>query len=254
MSSISPAQRIADAVAVQRAFLRNPFPPSDGVCSVCRGAAGSNYSLCFRCNGHRQEAGAFLADVVAPISYSVKNHQHAYNLISYKSQVPSPAAQFSLWALGVDFLIRHNACLSAPVGGPFTHLAAVPSTRGRVGEHPLLTVLVNRIGLPKISAISNAKYDNSDRDFHRDRFSVDPFGEGSESPRVMIIDDTWTTGARVQSLAYALKSAGATGVAAVVLGRHVNPADGQRYEPSRRLMDRIRTSPPFDSGRCVMDD
>ena len=39
---------------------------------------------------------------------------------------------------------------------------------------------------------------------------------------MLLIDDTWTTGANAQSAAAALKAAGAGRVAAVVIGRHVN--------------------------------
>ena len=39
---------------------------------------------------------------------------------------------------------------------------------------------------------------------------------------MLLIDDTWTTGANAQSAAAALKDAGAGTVAAVVIGRHLN--------------------------------
>jgi adenine/guanine phosphoribosyltransferase-like PRPP-binding protein len=39
-------------------------------------------------------------------------------------------------------------------------------------------------------------------------------------PAVLLVDDTWTTGARAQSAAIALHDAGAARVAVVVLGRH----------------------------------
>jgi orotate phosphoribosyltransferase len=42
---------------------------------------------------------------------------------------------------------------------------------------------------------------------------------------VLVIDDTWVSGGSAQSVAVALKLAGARRVAVVVLGRHVNPAD-----------------------------
>jgi hypothetical protein len=42
---------------------------------------------------------------------------------------------------------------------------------------------------------------------------------------VLVVDDTWVSGGSAQSVAAALKLAGARRVAVVVLGRHVNPAD-----------------------------
>ncbi|BAL88619.1 hypothetical protein AMIS_33990 [Actinoplanes missouriensis 431] len=71
-----------------------------------------------------------------------------------------------------------------------------------------------------------------------------------EGSRILLIDDTWTTGGRAQSLAFALKSSGAGGVAAVVLGRHVNPD----YEPAKPLINRLRSASSFDLHRCALED
>ena len=62
---------------------------------------------------------------------------------------------------------------------------------------------------------------------------------------VLVIDDTWTTGANVQSAATVLKEAGAQTVAAVVIGRHLNREWGQN---ERRLSALDR---PFDWTRCA---
>jgi len=40
---------------------------------------------------------------------------------------------------------------------------------------------------------------------------------------VLLIDDTWTTGARAQTAAAALIAAGAGPVATLAIGRHINP-------------------------------
>ncbi|MFF0379143.1 hypothetical protein [Actinoplanes missouriensis] len=51
-------------------------------------------------------------------------------------------------------------------------------------------------------------------------------------------------------MAFALKSSGAGGVAAVVLGRHVNPD----YEPAKPLINRLRSASSFDLHRCALED
>jgi orotate phosphoribosyltransferase len=62
---------------------------------------------------------------------------------------------------------------------------------------------------------------------------------------VLLIDDTWTTGASVQSAAAALRDAGAAGVAAVVVGRRVRP----EFQENER---RLRAIPrPFDWSKCA---
>ena len=96
-------------------------------------------------------------------------------------------------------------------------------------------------------------YSKDDRDFHADRFYVASLAGLRTAPHVLLIDDTWTTGGRIQSLAYALKAAGAARVAAIVLGRHVN-SDHKQYEPARQLIERIRAAEPFDTTRCAVDD
>ncbi len=63
---------------------------------------------------------------------------------------------------------------------------------------------------------------------------------------VLLIDDTWTTGANAQSAAAALKSAGAGRVAAVVIGRHLNR---EWHENDRRLRGITR---PFDWSHCAL--
>jgi predicted phosphoribosyltransferase len=63
---------------------------------------------------------------------------------------------------------------------------------------------------------------------------------------VLLIDDTWTSGASAQSAAGALQTAGAGKVAVLVIGRHVNPEYGANAA-------RLRTLPRgFDWDRCAV--
>jgi orotate phosphoribosyltransferase len=65
---------------------------------------------------------------------------------------------------------------------------------------------------------------------------------------VLLIDDTWTSGANAQSAAGALKSAGAGAVAVLVIGRHVN-------EDYRNNAARLRSLPrPFNWDVCGLHD
>jgi orotate phosphoribosyltransferase len=65
---------------------------------------------------------------------------------------------------------------------------------------------------------------------------------------VLLIDDTWTTGASAQSAAAVLKQAGARTVAAVVIGRHLNRGWHENDQRLRRLPR------PFDWSRCAFCD
>ena len=73
---------------------------------------------------------------------------------------------------------------------------------------------------------------------------IEPTGRLTGEP-VLLIDDTWTTGANAQSAAAALKRAGAGPVAAVVIGRHLN----RRWGSNDRQLNGLPK--PFDWDRCV---
>jgi len=174
--------------------------------------------------------------------------QHAHNLIIYKATQPSAPAQVNLSSLGILYIAYHWECLTGALGGPLTHIVTVPSTRGRQGPHPIETIITNRIRLPRLQPLVNTNYSPDDRDFHADRFWLPP--GAATGARVLLMDDTWTSGGRIQSLAYMLKATGAAGVAAVVLGRHVNP----EYGPARTLIRQLRAAPRFDLTRCALED
>lgn len=209
-------------VARRAHYLRNPLDPAPGICYVCRGPAKAGFSRCFTCEQHLTAAQSSVSDVVVPISYAVKRTQHAYALAAYKS-TPSREIQTSLLDLLMLFITDHHRCIAKAAHiDQWSHLAVVPSTRGRPGEHPLRTLIGNRFLLPWIHLTANTAVSPQLRAFHKDRFTVHTSSKDVAGAHVLLFEDTWTTGARVQSAAYAIKQAGAARVATVVLGRHVN--------------------------------
>lgn len=243
MSSSDPWQPYRESVARQAVFLRNPLPPGPGVCFVCRSAAKDGYDVCYPCRTHR-DASSLTADAVVPIAYALKGAQHAHHLATYKFEPPSYGARAALQALCVLFLSLHRPCFEDAVGGKLTHVVVVPSTRGRVGVHPLQALLKPSTSLPFLDARPSVEYAKDDRTFHRDRFTVPPVPDA----RVLLLDDTWTTGGRAQSLSHALKKAGARGVITVVLGRHLNG----RHDGSKGIVAQARDT-EFDITRCSLD-
>ncbi|SCE74860.1 hypothetical protein GA0070618_0624 [Micromonospora echinospora] len=169
------------------------------------------YAYCYPCQDHQTESGGLLADVVVPISYSPRNGQHHHHLRFYKATPPSRQARWSLLALLLLFLRDHRDCVARGVGGPLTHAVVVPSTGGRSGPHALQELVGDRLGLPWLTASTSPRYGSEERRFHADWFTVQPF-DRAEPVRALVLDDTWTTGSRAQSLAYALKQAGAGAV------------------------------------------
>lgn len=222
----SPAwARLRAAVAAHACWLYPPLPAGPGVCAACRGPAHASYLHCFHCALHAESARGLLADAVVPLSYAIKGGRHANDLWVYKSALPgAAAARGALLSLLLVFLRDHCGCAWRLAGGGApTHLAVVPSTRGRPGRHPLETLATPVLSLPWARLCvrsSQEPPDPDDRDLSLNRYVARGRLRGA---RVLLLDDTWTTGAHAQSAAAALKLAGAARVAVLVLGRHLGP-------------------------------
>lgn len=171
-----------------------------------------------------------LADIVVPVSYSVTGTGYARTLWLYKSDAPDrDAARRALRAMLLVFLHDHGRCIwtRARMVAP-THVAVVPSGRGRPGPHPLRTLVQPYLALPWADLAVCAREPVQPRDLDPGRFRAPARLAGAG---VLLLDDTWTSGSSAQSAAIALKRAGARRVAVVTLGRHVNPRErsaGQR--------------------------
>ena len=232
-------RQLADLVALQVPELNGPRPDLPESCAVCRGPAPPGSRRCYPCDLHHQVAQGTLADLVVPIAFAVKGGPHASRLWQYKSariaggdrDVPGPGscsgpgadvraqAASRLLALLTVFIRDHGRCLwlASGVGRP-SHVAVVPSARTRPGPHPLASLLAPYLTLPW-AGLTARPGQHPVRELDPDRFLAAPV----PGARVLLIDDTWTTGATAQSAAMALRRAGARSVVIVVLGRHVGP-------------------------------
>ena len=215
-------------------------------CEVCRGPVRPGFARCYQCDRHALLGPALLADAVVPISYAIKGTPFADDLWRYKSvpvpsspsppsaspppsaSAPPPAllpaaasARASVLALLLAFLTDHGPCVWRRAGMPPPgRLAVVPTGAGRPGPHPLLRLVSPYLRLPGCSLA--LRPGRQGRDLDLDRFQVLARPAGAS---VLLLDDTWVSGASAQSAAAALKLAGARHVAVIVLGRHVNPDD-----------------------------
>jgi hypothetical protein len=218
-----------------------PPPAGPGLCRTCFGPAAAGRDRCFPCALHRECAPGSLASAVLPVAYAVKGSPHARRLWTYKSATSArpgegEEAGRALTVLLLVFLREHGSCLARAAGwaGP-THLAVVPSGRGRPGPHPLRALVGPYLRLPWAGLVASPDGDSQDRDLDPRRFTA-PRLHGA---RVLLLDDTWTTGASVQSAALTLRRSGASAVAAVVLGRHLG-------------RDAAGTGVPFARDACAL--
>jgi len=223
-------------------FMLGPSVGPD-VCEVCF-TFTQGYPRCYACAQMEQWCSA-----VAPISYSPQFGQLHNALAAYKrtSGAATLRLQRDLAAVLWRYLREHEPCLSAAAGvDGFDLVTTVPSSdHARDADHPLRRIA------GELVAPTRERYERllrrstatvAGRDFSPEKYVV---RRGLAGESVLLIDDTWTTGASVQSAAAALRGAGAARVAAVVVGRHVRP----KFQENER---RLRAIPrPFDWSTCA---
>jgi hypothetical protein len=217
-----------------------------GVCDVCL-TFTDGYPRCYTCARTPQAL-----DALVPISYSVAAGQLHHVLAAYKRLNGWVGRRLSteLAAVLWRFLSDHERCLAQAAGVPsFDLVATVPSGDGeRDASHPLHWIVSEMVGPTRDRhhrLLSRSGAPVAAHEFDRRRYEVTGrLPEGA----VLMIDDTWTTGANVQSAATTLKEAGAQTVAAVVIGRHLNREWGENERRLRAL------SRPFDWTRCAHCD
>jgi hypothetical protein len=239
---------VAELSAPYANFMLSPRAGPD-VCRRCFNLT-DGFDRCYAC-AH----GGDSVDLVAPISYSVAGEQLHHALAAYKRS-PAPWARplvVELAAVLWRHLAAHEGCLARAVDvREFRLVTTVPSgDPERDQSHPLQAI-VGRLSGPTrdrwTPLLRRTDMPVAPHAFSPDRFAA-TIGLGGES--VLLIDDTWTTGASVQSAAATLKRAGAGPVAAVVIGRHLN-RDWHHNDQRLRAL-----ATPFDWNRCgfcLIDD
>jgi predicted amidophosphoribosyltransferase len=234
---------VAELTTLYGNFMLSPRPGPD-ICRTCFNLT-DGHDRCYAC-AHVES----WLDAIAPISYSVAHEQLHHALAGYKRPPSVVADRFAIELAAVLWrhLDRHEACLAQAAGTmAFELVTAVPSsTRARADSHPLHRVA------GELTGATRARYR---RLLRRSRQAVNPRAFSAEKyeptiaiegKSVLLIDDTWTTGANAQSAAAALKAAGAGPIGAVVIGRHVN----REWRHNDRHLKQLVT--PFDWESCVL--
>ncbi len=209
---------VAELTDVYTNLLLNPRP-GPGVCETCF-TFTDGYTRCYVC----QHAERTL-DIVAPISYSVADGQLHHVLAGYKRLGGDVARrmQIQLAAVLWRYLADHEPCIAAATGvHSFPIVTTVASSsRERDERHPLRHIV------GETAAPTRDRYEHlltrtaapvEERTISTDKYVAER--QLSDEP-VLLIDDTWTTGANAQSAAAALRNAGAGPIALVVIGRHI---------------------------------
>jgi len=234
---------VAELSSPYENFMLGPRPGPD-VCVVCFNFT-RGYERCYACSQNEDWLAA-----LAPISYSVGLEQLHRALMGYKRLGGEVARRLTVELAAVlwRYLAGHEHCVARATGvSAFGLVTTVPSgERGRDSAHPVRHIVGDLVGPTR---------ERHERLLRRSELEVPPrtFDVGKfeavralDGEPVLLIDDTWTTGASAQSAAAALRRAGAGPVSAVVIGRHLNR---EWHENDTRLRGIAR---PFDWERCAL--
>lgn len=216
---------------------------------MCHGSPTPGWRRCWSCNKVTAQVSKPCRKVLPMSLYQVPGPLHSC-LRNYKDYQPGgtmsgpTVVQRSL----AKFIELHASCIAGD--GQWDLVVVVPSSTNRQGEHPLHVALsylavgdTNTSGLltctqPGLVGHCTA----SDR-----AFSVRGDVAGA---KVTVLDDTWTTGARAQSVASSLALSGAHVLAIVVVGRVISPRFALRTSVAWKAAARER----FNLSKCCLED
>ncbi len=231
--------------------LRNIAPRGLGVCPHCWTFHDPMYRQCPGC------VGGSPFDIAVPISYAPMGDQLALALRGYKDETLYRTRYhhgMRLSAILWRFLIEHEAHIAAAAHtDTFTTVCVVPSKTSQDDE-----------ARPGLRAIVGAVVHHTSSRFERllyptDATEVGRFDDPSryraarplEGESVLLIDDTWVTGSSARSAGAALREAGASHLACLVIGRWLRLDFGG---PWGTIGDHYRRLPAsFDWTSCAAE-
>ena len=184
-----------------------------GVCPVCRTAVKDTYDDCYRCRGQTVS--------VVPISLSIHLGSLHHHLRKYKDGHHAEVrTRFTVrLAALLELFLRHH--LDPCLGGPVQAVATVPSEH-RDAPWEFIRWLERFAGRENPLA------------YEPGRGLV--ITEDIRDQRVLLVDDTFTSGRSLFAAHRTLTDAGAVVVGPVVIGRHVQA----NWPPSAELLQRLR--------------
>jgi len=246
-----PRRNVADFTDPYLSHFTPPPPHGEGVCDVCHGAPNPGFSRCYSCEQTAAQVThpvelvvpISLYEIPGPLHHVLRNYKDGYTPELRRELRPRVTAL--LWR----FLSAHEQCITDAAGSGWTLVTSVPSSSSREGRHPL----ERAIGLAQpLAEQYQPTLERGDGPLDHNRASDTGYRVTTDVSGVdiLLIDDTFTSGARIQSAASALALAGANVVAAVPIGRVINP---HYNEPNRELWDAARRR-AFDFAICCLED
>jgi predicted amidophosphoribosyltransferase len=229
-----------------------PPKAGPGVCDVCHNAPFAGKTRCWSCRD-TIAAVSYPLELIVPISlYEVPSQLHSV-LAQYKRSRDPQVRQLHQLQVAATlhrFVRDHGNHIRALAPTDWNKITIVPSKQPREGAHPLdQAIQLSRSLLrPQYEPLLEpwepeliARGQSSDRGFR----AVRPL----HGERVLLVDDTFTSGGSFQSAASALASGGAEVVAGVVIGRVIRP---DWTHETQALWD-LQRAIPFDFDVCCLE-
>ena len=172
------------------------------VCSTCRSGANPGFERCYQC----QNEGIVK---VLPISMSIHGRALHHRLYNYKNGDTQQKMDYTLQLAALLHLFLHNH--SECIGGQYDRVVTVPSSK-----RDAVVGIVNRLSDLRDLHVA-LKYTGTDGS---------PTYEAPanlQAKRVLLLDDTFTTGTSITAAHAALTKVEADVLVPVVIGRHFRP-------------------------------
>lgn len=230
-----------------------------GVCPICHSATGvrddgTHWSRCWSCG--RTIAGVtHPLSLIVPISlYRVGEQLHTV-LKDYKRSPSERVREKHLWQVAAilhRFLLNHRACIARAAGRDWDTVTIVPSKNPRFQPHPLEQAI--QLGEPLRSEYQRLLEPDQPDTIGRARSSDRGYRATGNlaGKRVLLVDDTFTSGATFQSAASALALGGADVMAGVVIGRVIDTSDLEHHPEKTALWEQQRRT-QFSFATCCLE-
>jgi len=217
-----------------------------GVCQWCHGLLAGRVDMCFNCDENSRALDGIVQPII-PVSLYAKPSRLRDWLTFYKDDGDVAADENAREAIGTVlerfFAENHEWANSLGADGAIV----VPSTL-RPPPHPLAVLLQARGSLPfdVTYGLSRTTENLGHNQPSKDAFAA---AEDLRGRRILLLDDVYTSGARAQSAAYALRSVGAEVAGLFIIGRRYNPG----YSEQSAAVFEQQSAAPFTWSVGVRD-
>ncbi|MBO3084102.1 ComF family protein [Cellulomonas fengjieae] len=217
----------------EEGLLQPVAPAPSRSCRRCFGAVGARdgrlFDHCPQCGPLRSDPLDGFVPVLYTTDGALESMLHSFKDWHERGLADHTWLKIPLGCILADFWGRHAACVDQ-FYGRFDLVLAVPSDN-RTRRYSQLSLINELRQTPTLDLVEGVVM----RDFTQrrpPRRGYEPGAYVVPDPRlvagraILLVDDTWTTGATLRSTAGALKLAGAASVVAFTLGRQLSPGFG----------------------------